>query len=767
MPGVLAGVLTIALAQGLPSAQSTASGNRPQGGTAAAPQQAAPQQPAGQGAGAASGTQAAAQPGGRPTFRVEANLVRVDAIVTTKDGEPVRDLTAADFELLEDGTPQKLSSFERVDITETRLTSPERRDPTTAAEARQIAAEDPRARVFVLFLDRYHTGIAGSHRMQTSLSKLLDRVIGPDDLIAVMTPDMSASDVTFTRRTGPISSMLAKNWTWGVRDQAVERDPEEQMYEACYPDSVPAGATAPAVPNDPQQPAGTPAGMYEGGRAPVKPVAQEMISRRREKRTLDALTDLAVFLRGVREERKAVIVVSDGWVLYRPDERLTRRRQGEAVPGTGIPGTDPQGRLVPDAARARTSVGSGGGMYECDAARQRLANIDDRQTYMDLMQTANRANVSFYPVDSRGLAVFDTDMGETFVTPGGGQSVLSPAVDQRMLSNRIETLTTLAANTDGIAVVNRNDIDKGLERVVADLSSYYLMSYYSTNTALDGKYRTISVKVKRPGVEVRARKGYRAATAEEMSGAPTASASTASTAVQYAFGQLGPARSDLPLRSHVAWLSSTDGGRVFASVELDPRTVKQAEWGGAWKTEFTLTDVKGTQVLARATADGTGLPASRAEALLTPNAGLGAGEYLLRARVTPASGGLPLTDSVRFTVPQEVTAAGSPMFSRRNATTGRAYLRTSDLRFTRTDWVRVTVPVTEAPASVTAELVDQRGQVMAIPVTARAEKAAAGDVAIGELSLAPLAAGEYAVRLVIEIGGTKLERLAAFRVVTS
>jgi hypothetical protein len=292
------------------------------------------------------------------------------------------------------------------------------------------------------------------------------------------------------------------------------------------------------------------------------------------------------------------------------------------------------------------------------------------------------------------------------------------------------------------------------------------MSYYSTNTALDGKYRTISVKVKRPGVEVRARKGYRAATAEEMSPAATTAAAAAPTAVQYALGQLGAARSDLPLRSHVAWLVSPAGGRVFASVELDARTVKQAEWGGAWKTEFTLTDIKGTQVLARATADGSGVPASRAEALLTPEGGLGAGEYLLRARVTP-SAGLPLTDSVRFSVPQEISAAGSPLFSRRNATTGRAYLRTSDLRFTRTDWLRVTVPITEAPASVTAELVDQRGGVMAIPVTARAEKSAVGDVAIGELSLAPLAAGEYVVRLVIDIGGTKIERLAAFRVVTS
>jgi VWFA-related protein len=578
-----------------------------------------------------------------------------------------------------------------------------------------------------------------------------------------MVPDMSATDIAFTRRTGPITEMLQRNWTWGVRGQIAGKDPEEQLYESCYPDAVAPGATAPPVSRDPTQPAGTPAGMYEGGRVPVKPVAQEMIDRRREKRTLDALTDLAVFLRGVREERKAVIVVSDGWALYRPDERLTRLRSGERVPGTGLPGTDPQGRLVSDAARARGTIGDGG-MYECEVARQRLAMIDNRQTYMDLMEYANRGNVSFYPVDSRGLPVFDTDLGEKFVTPGGNLSVLPPSTDQRLLGQRIETLQTLAANTDGIAVVNRNDIERGLERVVADLSSYYLMSYYSSNGALDGKYRQITVRVKRPGVEVRARKGYRAATAEEMTS--SAAAPGAPTAVQAAFAQLGTARADLPLRSHVAWVTSAGGARVFPAVELDARTVKQAEWGGSWRTEFTLTDAKGTKVLARGAADGAGLPPSRAEAVLTPEAGLGAGDYLLRARVVPAQSGLPLTDSVRFSVPAEPSPVGTPMFARRNATTGRAYVRTSDLRFRRTDWLRLALPIAEAPASVTGELVDQRGQVMAIPVTTRAEGGEAGETAVAELSLAPLATGEYAVRIVVDIGGVKHERLAAFRVVT-
>ena len=54
-------------------------------------------------------------------------------------------------------------------------------------------AADPRARVFVIFLDTYHTQIEGSPNMRLPLVRFLDRVLGPDDLVAVMTPEMSAS----------------------------------------------------------------------------------------------------------------------------------------------------------------------------------------------------------------------------------------------------------------------------------------------------------------------------------------------------------------------------------------------------------------------------------------------------------------------------------------------------------------------------------------------------------------------------------------------
>ena len=159
--------------------------------------------------------QQAEQPGQKPTFRIAANYVRVD-VYPTSDGRPVADLKAEDFEVQEDGAPQKVETFEHV-VVRTATAEVERVEPTSVREANQMAAE-ARARLFVLFLDTYHVNMASAHRMRLPIIKLLDRVIGPDDMVAVMTPEMSPRDVTFARKTTTIEGALEPWWTWGRRD---------------------------------------------------------------------------------------------------------------------------------------------------------------------------------------------------------------------------------------------------------------------------------------------------------------------------------------------------------------------------------------------------------------------------------------------------------------------------------------------------------------------------------------------------------------------
>ncbi len=142
-----------------------------------------------------------------PRFRTETNLVRVDAYAT-KDGVPVQDLTAADFEVSEDNAPQKIDSFEHI-VVRTGGAPEERSEPSSVTVANQLAA-DPRRRVFVLYLDTEHVGFEGSHAIRQPLIDLMQRVMSDDDLVGVMTPEMSPSQLTFGRRTRVIEAGLTE-----------------------------------------------------------------------------------------------------------------------------------------------------------------------------------------------------------------------------------------------------------------------------------------------------------------------------------------------------------------------------------------------------------------------------------------------------------------------------------------------------------------------------------------------------------------------------
>ena len=435
-------------------------------------------------------TQASSQPTPpqpqNPRFRAETNLVRVD-VYATKDGVPVQDLTAADFEVYEDNAPQKIDTFEHI-VVRTGGPQEERSEPNSVSAANELAA-DPRRRVFVVYLDIEHVDVSGSHNIKEPLIDLLTRIMGPDDLVGVMTPTMSPSQITFGRRTQVIEEGLRKNWAWGRRDTII-LDEREKMYDACFP-PVSANEQSPSV------------------------LASALIKRRRERIVLDSLRDLIRHMGAIREGRTAVITVTDGWVLYRPDQSLTHLRtdpvgnQADPIPGGPPPlGVGPRGALT-----SRLPNGYGiSDRTECEKDQMDLAMADDSIRFRDLFGEANRANVSFYPIDPRGLPAFDTPI----------DNPLPIAADHAQLVGRIETLQTLALNTDGIALVNSNDLTKQIRRMADDLTSYYLMGYYSTNNKLDGKFRAIKVRSKRPGVEVRSRRGYSAATVAEVTKARAA-----------------------------------------------------------------------------------------------------------------------------------------------------------------------------------------------------------------------------------------------------
>jgi VWFA-related protein len=667
----------------------------------------------------------------RPTFRTEANFVRVD-VYPTRNGMPVPDLTSSDFEVLEDKVPQKIEQFERIVI---RAAGPQdtRREPNTVEESRQ-AALDPRARVFVLFLDINHVELAASRAIRTPLIEALDRLIGPDDLIAVMTPEMSARDVTFARRTTTIEGFLSRYW-WGERDRSDFKDPTDDLYARCYP-----GIPAPGQ-----------------STAPDQGVAQEMILRRREKQTLDALQDLVRFVGGVREERKAVITITDGWRLYGPNPALVRPIDGQAPPRTAV-GIDPRtgtltGRPAAAAGYADPSV--------CERDRLVLSQLDDAQQFRQTLDEANRSNVSFYPIDPRGLAVFDEN-----IVPAAGVGVginanptLSPAEDRARLAARNTSLRTLAEATDGVAVVDTNDLSRGLRRIVDDLSSYYLLGYYSSGK-LDGRFHSITVRVKRPGVQVRARRGYLAnvEAAAVSSAAPTIAPAVAANAraMDAALGALTTFARELPVRVHVAsgWTPSSVA-MVWAVAEVGRGA--QDEWTGGGQADAMLVDASG-KTIATGHADLSAGSTSARIALSSRT--LAPGDYQLQMRMKGARATVASNDVARISVPASPDSAGA-IFFRRGPTTGNRDIATADLRFRRSDRLRVDVPSANATA-VTARLLDRNGNALSVPVTAAVHDDPDGSRwHSAEVTLAPLAPGDY----VVELTSGTTRTLAAFRIV--
>jgi len=701
---------------------------------------------------AASGTRSSDQatPEAQARFRAEANFVRVD-VFPTLNGQPVRDLTQTDFELLEDGVPQTIRTFEQVTV---RGPGPDefRREPTTTRESRDMA-ESGRSRIIVIFLDTYFVDFAGSHRMQRTLVNLLNRVVGPDDLFAVMTPDMSAKDISLARRTETVEGYLSRYWFWGQKDKLYPDDPIEQGYIMCYPDKTTNGRAS--------------------GTEPFQGVAEEMIQRRHEKQVLDALDDLSKYLRGLRDERKAVVAITGGWVLFRPNPNLTRNGRTEPLQA----GVTPEGRLTND----RDVYNLGFSRRECERDRMNLAMLDNWQTFHDLMEDANRANVSYYPVNALGLVALDKPIYKDPVLEGEAQALVASGhpvqniaaspihADQAIVASRSENLRTLAENTDGLAVVDTNALDKGIQRVVDDLTSYYLLGYYSTNTKLDGRFRKLTVRVKRSNVDVRARHGYRAATREEIEAGKTAAMTQEATAppalIQVALNSLGSARQGVPLRTSVSYAPiGPDEGterhvHLWALTELDSSVVRAGEWlaGGSVNVAVLSSN---NEVLTESTV---ALPAGqRAIAVDLGEVVVPERDVVVRTRVTPVQQGLPYSDTIRLS---QISSPGRPIVLRRGPTTGVKFVPTADLQFRRTERVRLELPTMATVTATSGEVLDRAGKPMPLTVTATIRTEAGITWASAELNLAPLAAGDYVLKLKAEAAGKTEEVVTGFRLV--
>ena len=532
-----------------------------------------------------------------PVFRAGATYVTVDAY-PRRDGKIVEGLSAADFEILEDGKPQAVENFEFIKSPPFTADA-ERRDPNTKEEGDRWA-DDPRVRVFVIYLDTVHTKFTGSHEARRPLTDFVRRVIGPLDLFGVMTPETPVSQLLFGRRLDTIESELAGYWTWG-ESELIARDPVERAFISCY------GAPSQLGPNPPQ------------------PIA---IRRHRQRKLLDSLEALTTRLASLRDQRKHVLFATQGFPLDGEMSSLI------ATAGAGIPqvGTDPSGKLGigsrSDGEANRTA---------CDAQLRELAVMDFRQRFRDLLGAAARANVSFHPIDLSGL-----DPDSSF--------------------NRIQTLRELAENTGGVAIVNTNDLVGGVRRIADETAAFYLLGYYSTNQKLDGKFRRIDVKVTQPKVNISARRGYYSPTEEMLRASAAAASGSAVPAsptkapVELALERLGRLRAGAELFSY----ASTTPRDITVVAEIAANEVELGRWKDGGEVTATVTGADGA-VAGTAKAR---IEAGWRSAMVHVPRGSTTGPWRVVLRVAGANGAiderLEVADGMKALVGDVVAYRGTP-----------------------------------------------------------------------------------------------------------
>jgi VWFA-related protein len=136
----------------------------------------------------------------------------------------------------------------------------------------------------------------------------------------------------------------------------------------------------------------------------------------------------------------------------------------------------------------------------------------ENQSQLDAtVNAAVRANVAFYPIDARGLLA-SAPGGDATKASAAGSGLFSGKAQRSLrdsFQNSQETLYTLASDTGGKALLDSNDLTEGLRQVQHDIGSYYLLAYHTSNTAPDGRYRKIQVKLVPQRAALKAKLNYR------------------------------------------------------------------------------------------------------------------------------------------------------------------------------------------------------------------------------------------------------------------
>lgn len=145
------------------------------------------------------------------------------------------------------------------------------------------------------------------------------------------------------------------------------------------------------------------------------------------------------------------------------------------------------------------------------ASGLRLNGLDNQAQLHATIDDAIRSGVSFWPIDARGL-VAEAPLGDAARGSQGNAGMYSGAAAKAMMTDfnqSQDTLFALAGDTGGKALLDSNDLTRGIVAAERSVSSYYILGYYTTNTAQNGRFRRIKVTLSgHPGASLEYRQGY-------------------------------------------------------------------------------------------------------------------------------------------------------------------------------------------------------------------------------------------------------------------
>jgi len=664
------------------------------------------------------GLAAAQQKPQAPVFKAGVNAVRVDVIVTDRQGNAVLDLKQDDFEVLEDGKPQAIDLFRLVHSDGNPAPGSEAVREIRSPADEQVEAARDEVRLFVIFLDDYHVRLQNGLRVKDMLIAFIRKELGPLDMVALMYPLTPVSGLAFTRDrellVQEIRQFEGRKYNYAVRNAF------EQQYVFASP---------------------------------------QVIETIRNEVTLTALGGLPVKLGALREGRKAVIFVSEGFFGVLPAQM--RSEFGGAAPTQAVdPRTEDRARLQADR-----------------DIEERLREVGD---------AANRNNTAIYALDPRGLAVGEFDLMSNAVSQSEGMNILRDSQS---------TLQTLAVNTDGRAIINQNDIGAALKQVVKDTSAYYLVGYNSLLTAPDGKFHRIDVRLKRQGLQVRSRKGYWAPTKEEAAAAAAPPKARPPADVEKALSAVETKPGDTTV---AAWIGTSRGadGRTRVSYVWEPLPPVPGETKPEPVRVTVMAIAPGGETLfkGRAPEDAPGAAGAQGAAGQAAAGGAAAppsvpalraasrvsfevrpGKLQLRTTVETAAG--KAIDDVRqdLVIPdysEQKTALSTPaVYCARTPREFQALSRdpdptpTANRQFRRTDRLLLRFAAYAAQSAapqVTVRLLARGGQKM----SDLAPKAPEGDAGYYQvdLPLAGLSPGDYLLEVRVGGDGADVTQLIAFHV---